>query len=80
MASTATSTAAGITLERNTRGEVEYARINLQQYGDKLRSFFVSEGIEISPYNPTLVEKVKRGERQIASGQYKVVPTQDLWK
>jgi hypothetical protein len=74
-----TAIATGITLERNSNGEAEFVRISLRQYGDKLKSFFVSEGIEISPYHPEFVEKIKRSEQQIENGQYRIIKTQDLW-
>ena len=33
-----------------------------------------------SPYNPKFVEKIKRSEKNFASGNFKTVKVEDLWK
>ncbi len=33
-----------------------------------------------SPYDPAYVEKIKRGERDIAAGKGVKIKTEDLWK
>ena len=33
-----------------------------------------------SPYNPKFVEKIKRSEKNFASGNFKAVKVEDLWK
>jgi hypothetical protein len=57
---------AGITIERNTRGEPTFARIDLKRHGDKLKDFFASNHIELeeSPYDPEFVAKIRRAEKQ----------------
>jgi hypothetical protein len=56
----------GIIIEHSASGIPTFARIDLKKYGDKLKDFFVSEGISVekSPYNPEFVDKIKRAEKQ----------------
>ena len=35
---------------------------------------------EEKPYDPEFVAKIKRAEKQIAEGDYKIIETEDLWK
>jgi hypothetical protein len=57
---------AGITIERNDRGEPVYARIDLKKYGDKLKDFFASNQVKLenTPYDPGFVAKIRRAEKQ----------------
>jgi hypothetical protein len=72
----------GITIERNANGMPIYAHIDIRRYGDQLKDFFYSNGVEVeeSPYNPEFVAKIKKSKQQIDDGQYKVIKTADLWK
>ena len=74
--------AAGITIERNARGEATFARIDLKRHGKKLMDFFASNHVELeeSPYDPEFVAKIRQSEEQIAAGKFKVIRTEDLWK
>ena len=60
------SQTAGIIIEHNAKGAPAFARIDLKQYGDKLKDFLASEGvfIEKSPYNQEFVKKIRRAEKQ----------------
>jgi hypothetical protein len=75
---------AGITIERNARGEAAYIRIDLRKYGRQLMPFLKETGVEIdaeaSQYDPEFVAKIRRSEEQIAAGKCKVIKTEDLWK
>jgi hypothetical protein len=57
---------AGVYIERNTQGVPRFARIDLQKYGEKLMPFFKEIGVdvEVSPYNPEFVKKIKEAEKQ----------------
>jgi hypothetical protein len=37
----------GITIEKDIRGKVRYARIDLRKYGKELESFFEKKGVSI---------------------------------
>jgi hypothetical protein len=56
----------GITIERNSRGEPAFARIDLKKHGDKLKDFFAANRIkfEDTPYDPEFVAKIRRAEKQ----------------
>jgi hypothetical protein len=68
----------GITIERNSRGEPTYARIDLKRYGSRLQDFFAAEGVRIeksSGYNPEFVKKIKSQEELPAVK----IKTEDIW-
>ncbi|MDR1368692.1 MAG: hypothetical protein LBJ72_01005 [Dysgonamonadaceae bacterium] len=56
----------GIFIEHNAKGIPTFARIDLEKYGEKLKDFFISEGIIVneSPYDPEFVAKIRRAEKQ----------------
>jgi hypothetical protein len=57
---------AGITIERNARGEPVRALIDLKRHGNKLKDFFASNQVKLdeSPYDPEFVAKIRRAEKQ----------------
>ena len=57
---------AGILIEHNAKGVPTFARIDLKKYGKELQEFFSAKGIAIeeSPYDPELVAKIRRAEKQ----------------
>jgi hypothetical protein len=65
----------GIIIERNARGVLRFARIDLKKYGNELKDFFSSKGIvvEESPYNQEFVKKIKRSRKEYENGQFEVV-------
>jgi len=56
----------GIFIEHNAKGVPTFARIDLKKYGAELKEFFSEKGImvEESPYDPELVAKIRRAEKQ----------------
>jgi len=60
------ATTTGITIERNASGIPNFAHIDLLKYGEELKDFFSSKGIEVekSPYNQEFVAKIRRAEKQ----------------
>ncbi len=73
---------AGITIETDERGNARYARIDLRKYGKLLTPFLKQVGIdtEASPYNKKFVEKIRKGEDQIANGNTHKLDLNDIWK
>ncbi len=51
---------------------------------DALKAFMKALKIpfeeEKSPYNPEFVEKIKRSKNEFATGRFKAIDTDDLWK
>jgi hypothetical protein len=47
-----------------------------------LKDFFASNQFDPdeSPYDPEFVAKIRRAEKQIAAGKFKIIKTEDLWK
>ncbi len=72
----------GITIEKDVHGNARYARIDLRKYGKFLNPFLKKLGIEteVSPYNKKFVEKIRKGEDQIASGNTHKLDLNDIWK
>ena len=58
--------AAGIFIEHNAKGVPTFARIDLMKYGTELKEFFSTKGISVeeSLYDPELVAKIRRAEKQ----------------
>lgn len=73
---------AGITIEKDTRGNARYARIDLRKYGELFNPILKQVGVETetSPYNKKFVEKIRKGEQQIASGNTHKLDLKDIWK
>ncbi|MFZ4581862.1 MAG: DUF2683 family protein [Paludibacter sp.] len=73
---------AGITIEKDTHGNARYARIDLRKFGELLNPFLKEVGVdtEVSPYNKKFVEKIRKGEEQIANGNTHKLDLNDLWK
>ncbi len=69
---------AGITIDKDLRGNARYARIDLRKYGEFLNPFLKQVGIEteVSPYNKKFVKKILDGEKQVG----KPIKLEDLWK
>lgn len=73
---------AGITIEKDVRGNARFARIDLQKYGEKLIPFLKEIGLdtEVSPYNKKFVEKIRKGEQQIENGNTHKLDLNNIWK
>ncbi len=73
---------AGITIEKDIRGNARFARIDLRKYGEFLNPFLKEIGIEteVSPYNKKFVEKIRKGEKQIANGNTHKLDLNNIWK
>jgi hypothetical protein len=73
---------AGITIEKDVRGNARYARIDLKKYGNLLSNFFKEVGIEneISYYDPKFVAKIRKSEKEFAEGKGVTVDIHNLWK
>ena len=56
----------GIFIEHNAKGVPAFARIDLNKYGAELKEFFSAKGISVEEplYNPELVAKIRRAEKQ----------------
>jgi len=72
----------GITIEKDIRGNARYARIDLRKYGELFNPILKQVGVEMetSPYNKKFVEKIRKGEQQIASGDVHKLDLNDIWK
>ena len=68
----------GIIIDHNKKGDPIFAHIDLRQYGEELRDFFVSKGVSVekSPYNSEFVAKIRRAEKQPSVK----VDVDHLWK
>ena len=57
---------AGIFIEHNAKGVPTFARIDLKKYGAELKGFFFEKGISVeeSLYDPELIAKIRRAEKQ----------------
>jgi len=73
---------AGIKIEKDSRGNARYARIDLKKYGKLLNPFFKELGIEeeVSPYNAKFVAKIKKSEKEFAEGKGTKIDMENLWK
>lgn len=73
---------AGITIEKDLKGKPRFVRIDLRKYGNILNPFLKENGIEIekSPYNKKFVEKIRKGEEQIESGNTHKLDLNNIWK
>lgn len=73
---------AGITIEKDVRGNARYARIDLKKYGEILNPFFKEMGIdtEVSPYNKKFVAKIKKSEQQMKSGKVSRLDLNNIWE
>ena len=72
----------GITIEKDKQGNARYARIDLKKYGKLLNPFFKELGMEdeVSPYNSTFVEKIRKSEKEFAEGKGVKIDIENLWK
>ncbi len=54
----------GIYIERNANGVPSFAHIDLKRYGNKLKDFFLSEGVVLDKpaYDAEFVTKIKSQE------------------
>jgi hypothetical protein len=70
---------AGIAIERNSRGEPAFVRIDLKKHGDKLKDFFASNHVTLEepPYDPEFVAKIRRAEQQVAEGKCTACKTKE---
>jgi hypothetical protein len=67
-----------ITLKINKRSSYGKAVLELIKVGINEK-----KGVEIvkekSPYNPKFVERIRKSEKEIKQGKYKILDTKDIW-
>ena len=73
---------AGITIEKDKKGNARYARIDLKKYGHLLNPILKELGIEdeVSPYDPKFAAKSKKSEKEFAEGKGTKIDIEDLCK
>jgi|GEM_PF-6838905 len=70
----------GIIIER-TRGRARYAHIDLKRYGEQLKEFFLSNGIEIDEKTSKLQKDLQNAAKDVRlhkQGKLKLKTAQDL--
>ena len=68
---------AGITIEKDIRGNARYARIDLKKYGNLLNPFFKEVGVEVDSIK--LTSKLKKSIEEAKNGNYVVGNSEKFW-
>jgi len=68
---------AGITIEKDIRGNARFARIDLRKYGELLNPFLKEVGVEFN--NLKITSKLKRSIDEAKSGNYTAGNIENFW-